>query len=379
VLTSRGAGTAGAAVALYAVGWALGYPQLCALAVTAAAALLAGAAFLLPRSRLRVRREIAPTRIVRGDAAIGVVQVTNAGRRAARPVTATDRCGTRAVPVALPRLAAGATRTTSYELPTLRRGQIPVGPLTLTRGDPFGFFQRTSDYGGQLLLIVAPRPVPLALLASGHAASLDGLTTDAAPSGTTTFHALREYVLGDELRHVHWRTSARVGTLMVRQLVDSSEPRTTVVLDTCARSYHDDDFETAVDIAASVATAAARQGFPVSLVTPSGTLFAGRGGRPDVEAILDLLALVEAGSGGLADALSRLPGARASGSLTVVTGAAQVAHLDRVAAAASRYERGVTVRVGSALPALPDPFPMTVVDAADTTAFAAAWNRAGRP
>jgi uncharacterized protein (DUF58 family) len=377
MLTHRGTGAAAAAVVLYAAGWALGYPELCGLAAGLAVALLAGAVYLIPCSRLRVRREIAPARIVRGDAAIGVVHVSNAARRTTRAVTATDQCGTRAVPVQLPRLPAGTTRTSSYRLPTVNRGEIPVGPLTLTRSDPFGFFLRTTDYGGRLTLLVRPRTVPLALLASGREVSLDGPTAETAPSGTTTFHALREYELGDDLRHIHWRTSARVGTLMVRQLVDSSEPRTTVVLDTCADAYSDEDFEVAVDIAASVAAAAARDGFPVSVVTGAGLLFSGRGGRPDADAILDLLALVEPGADGLADALGRLSGTRTSGSLAVVTGAVQASALDRVAAAGARYERGVTIRAGSSLPPLPEPFPMTVIDAADMAGFATAWKRAG--
>jgi uncharacterized protein (DUF58 family) len=264
-------------------------------------------------------------------------------------------------------------------LPTTRRGEIQVGPLTLARADPFGFFLRTTDYGGQVTLIVRPRAVPLALLASGRAASLEGPTADNAHSGATTFHALREYAFGDDLRHIHWRTSARVGTLMVRQLIDASEPRTTVVLDTCADVYDEEDFEVAVDIAASVAAAAARAGFPVSVVTGQAQLFAGRGGQSDAEAVLDLLALVEPGAGALADALGRLSGVRPSGSLTVVTGRAQVAHLDRIAAAGIRYERRAVVRVGSRLAPLPEPFPLTVIDAADMAAFTLAWNRAGRP
>lgn len=375
MLTSRGRAAITAAAASYAAGWLLGYPELCVLGAGTLAVMAAGAAFLASPARLRVRREIAPARATRGDAAIGVLHVTNAGGRPTRSLTASDKCAGRTVPVPLPRLKAGATRTSSYRLPTLRRGEIPVGPLTLTRGDPFGFFRRVIDYGERRVLVVRPRTVPLALLASSLAASLDGPDTDSAPSGTTTFHALREYVFGDDVRHIHWRSSARAGTLMVRQLVDSSEPRTTVLLDTSRDAYRGDDFETAVDIAASVAAAAARQGFPVSVLTNGEQLFAGRGGQADADAVLDLLALVQPGAAGLAGGLDRLPRGRRRGSLTVITGSCGAAVLERAAAAGAGYERIVTVRAGAALPPLPDPFPLAVIDAADADEFAAAWNR----
>ncbi|OLT25824.1 hypothetical protein BJF79_43970 [Actinomadura sp. CNU-125] len=66
-------------------------------------------------------------------------------------------------------------------------------------------------------------------------------------------------MIGDELRHVHWKSSARTGTLMVRQLVDASLPTTTVVLEARPERWPEpDDFELAVDVAASVAACARR-------------------------------------------------------------------------------------------------------------------------
>jgi uncharacterized protein (DUF58 family) len=375
--TSRGAAAMAAVVVLYTCGWLLGYPELCVLGAGTMLALFAGAACVTPFVRIRVRREIAPARIARGGAAIAVLHVTNTGRRASRAFTATDRCGGRTLPVSVPRLGAGATRASSYRLATLHRGEVPVGPLTLTRGDPFGFYRRAVDYGEGGVLVVRPRTVPLAVLASGHAASLDGPDADTAPSGTTTFDSLREYSSGDDLRHIHWRTSARAGRLMVRRLVDSSEPRTTVLLDACRDSYPGDDFETAVDIAASVAVAAARAGFPVSVLAGGDRLLADRGGSAGSEAVLDLLALVQPGTSSLADALDRLPRGRRSGVLVVITGTAEPTALERVAAAASRYERTVTVRAGARLPPLPEPFALRVIDAGTVDEFAAAWNRAG--
>ncbi|PZG42609.1 hypothetical protein C1I98_19595 [Spongiactinospora gelatinilytica] len=117
------------------------------------------------------------------------------------------------------------------------------------------------------------------------------------------------------MRHVHWRSSARTGTLMVRQLVDASLPGTTVVLDTREGAYASAQlFETAVDAAASVAVAAAGAGFPVKVVTGRGLLAEVKGGPADAKAILDRLATVTPGESGVTEAV-RL--ARGGGALVL--------------------------------------------------------------
>ena len=117
--------------------------------------------------------------------------------------------------------------------PTARRGVVAVGPLSLGRSDaarPGRGSSRTtatSSPCGSTRGCTTIVPLPASMTRS-----LEGPTSDTAPSGTVTFHALREYVLGDDLRHVHWRSSAHTGELMVKHYVDTSLPDTTVVLDT---------------------------------------------------------------------------------------------------------------------------------------------------
>ncbi|PZF99378.1 DUF58 domain-containing protein, partial [Nonomuraea aridisoli] len=179
---------------------------------------------------------------------------------------------------------------------------------------------------------------------SGRAHHLEGPAGDHAPSGTVTFHTLREYVVGDDLRHVHWRSSARTGTLMVRQFVDAALPTTTVVLDTRGLT------EPAVDAAASVALASARAGYPAAVVTGEGPL---TGARADAETILDRLALVRPGTTGVAEALRT---ARGGGSLVLVTG--DPSQTARAAGARRRFDRVVCVvcvRVGAVPPPAPQP------------------------
>ena len=72
------------------------------------------------------------------------------------------------------------------------------------------------------------------------------------------FFGLREYEVGDDLRRVHWRSTARTGELMLRQDEMPWEARSTILLDTRPSTHHGESFERAVEIAASLATAMCR-------------------------------------------------------------------------------------------------------------------------
>ncbi|MEU4824555.1 DUF58 domain-containing protein [Actinomadura sp. NPDC023710] len=373
MLTPLGWGTAAGSVPLYAAGWWLGYPEPAVLAVAGLVAVGAAALWTLPRPKLEVRREIAPARVERGEPAVGVLHVTNKGR-GVRGLSAEDAAGSTPVAVDIPRLRPGGGRTVTYRLPTSRRGEIPVGPLRLVRADPLRLARRVREYGTPRVLLVRPRTVPLALLPSGRAYHLEGPTSDRSPAGTATFHALREYVIGDELRHIHWKSSARTGTLMVRQLVDASLPTTTVVLEARPGSWPEpDDFELAVDAAASVAAGAASASFPVRILTGDGQVADTRGGPDDVEVLLDRLTSVQTREGprSVVDAVRRV---RAGGSLVVIT--PDAAEIGRIAAVRSRFDRIVVLRVRPDGPAAAPPG-VQLVDFADLEGLAEAWRRLG--
>jgi uncharacterized protein (DUF58 family) len=372
MLTPLGWGIAAASVVFYAVGAWLGYSEPLVFALAGVLAVIAAALYVVPQPKLTVRREITPLRVARGEPATGVLHVGTVGR-GRRGLRARDVCGDTAVDIEVPRLRSGRTESVSYPLPTSRRGEIPIGPLRLVRADPLGLARRTRDYGEVQTLLVRPRTVALPSLPSGRAHHLEGPTTDRAPAGTVTFHALREYVVGDDLRHIHWRSSARTGTLMVRQLVDASLPQTTVVIDTDRGSYsHDEAFELAVDAAASVAVGAAMLNFPVRMLSGAGALLETRGGPHDVETILDRLARL---NGGRAEhsAFDIVRRVRSGGALVMVTGGA--GDLTRAASLRRRFDRVVCVR---ALPAAPAPaMPgVQILDMNDLTELRARWGRA---
>ncbi|GGL94101.1 MULTISPECIES: DUF58 domain-containing protein [Micromonospora] len=390
-ITARGAGLLVAAVALLGVGFRFAYPELTVLGAAAGAAL--GHALLTAawRPRLVVRRHADPDRVARGEPARMAVTVANTGRLRAANLVAEDRCGDRVVPVPLLRLRPGRDTRVGYDVPTGRRGVVPVGPLRVTRRDPLGLVSLTRPYGDTVPVWVYPRVHPLTAAPTGAGRSLDG-RVDAVPQGSITFDSLREYVIGDELRRVHWRTSARVGELMVRENVDTSLPRIVVVLDNRAPAHPDlvdgvaESFEAACEAAASVVTAAVRADLPVVLllVAPDATVLptpaddrGPTGGGP-----LDLLAAADLdrgdGAAGLRTATARLRQERLGDTLVFLTGPGGRADLGLVGALRGGYRSVVVGVLGVGQPTAASATGPLLIEAADAARFAAEWDRIRR-
>jgi uncharacterized protein (DUF58 family) len=224
----------------------------------------------------------------------------------------------------------------------------------------------------------------------GVARSLDG-QVDKVPHGTITFDTLREYVIGDELRKVHWRTSARVGQLMVREDLDTSLPRVVVLVDDRAAAYRDltDDgsanFESVCEAAASVVVATVRADLPLQLLLTSGEHAVGTGvhraaGPADAGPLLDRLAEAEpvAPTGVLDTATRRLRQHKLGDTLIYLTGSGRPDDLAPVGALAPSYPTVVAGVFGDATGVPEAVAGLQVLPAADAVEFAAAWDSLGR-
>ncbi|MCK9924405.1 DUF58 domain-containing protein [Frankia sp. AgPm24] len=380
MITRSGWGALVATAVLLASWPMLRYPELLGLGVTGLVVLAGGALWLLARPRVRVARRIEPSRVAQGGEAHGVLTVTNVGSRRCPPFVAVEAVAGQRVRVTVPSLAAGASREIDYPLPTDRRGVHPVGPLTVGHSDPLGLFRAANTYPSPTRLWVYPRVHPMAPLPTGRFPDLDGRTSAFAPAGGVAFHSLREYARGDDLRLIHWPSTARTGTLMIRHNVVPHEPRMLVLLDTSAAPYTDESFESAVRVAVSLAVAAFEGGHPVQARTTGGALASAERGASGRGALLDLFA--EAGrrddDPGLA-AISGLDTAQDGAALAIVTGTPRQAALHAVGPTLRRFPAAsvafLGAHAGGPAPAVPGAFTVAAATSAD---FATVWNRTVR-
>ena len=193
----------------------------------------------------------------------------SAGRRFATSLDADERIGAERVPVAVPRLRPGQTVEASYEIPTSLRGVVEVGPLRLRRVGVAGLAVGEGLTGGTLAVHVLPRVLPVLGLPGGVRRGHVG-ADERVERGGTDLVALREYLPGDDLRRVHWATSARSGTLMVREDADPARPHLTLLIDDRAGRYVGEQFEDAVEVAASLAATIVEAGHPIRLLSTTG-------------------------------------------------------------------------------------------------------------
>jgi uncharacterized protein (DUF58 family) len=332
-------------IAMVFVGFAFGYQtfSIAGVAVVLAITLAAFSTFSVPA--LDVERVIEPQRVARGNPAHGLVSVKNTRQGRSRACSAVETVGEESVAVDIPSLGPRRSIVVSYDLSTRRRGELVVGPLAIRRQDPLGLFVASRTVGDIATVLVEPKIFTLDPRPSGRVRHIEGPRSDKSTQGTMTFHSLREYTRGDDIRHVHWRSSARTGTLMVRENVDTSLPSTVVVLDTYTYHYNNDRFEDAVDVAASVIAASQARNFPVRFLTTSGTTLLVRAGQRGQE-LRNLLATVAVDERG---SLQRTTGEVLRGhdhdTIVVIAGSVTAEDLRHVSSMAGRFTTPILVTV----------------------------------
>ena len=276
-LTRRGVGLLAAAAGLLVAARLFGSVELAGLAAAAAGA-VAVAAVLVGRAPMTYRGErwLAPSRVGARDAGRRPAAVhqhrapgDDHGRRR-RPRRRPGRCA-RAGASCRPS-PPGRWPRPAYDLPTGRRGAVTVGPADRSAsGTRSGSPSGGSRSAGPARLVVHPRIHPvLALPGSPTREARHGATHPARAARGDDFFALREYEVGDDLRRVHWRSTARHGDLMLRQDELRFGEVATVLLDTRASAHRGDSFERALEVAASVAAALVEDGRRLRFVTTGG-------------------------------------------------------------------------------------------------------------
>jgi uncharacterized protein (DUF58 family) len=361
---------------LLALGVGTRYPEFLAMGAAGLIALGSARLMVAIRAELTLSHHIRPVRLVEGEAGTATLIVTNGGRRRSLPLIATERFDGRELAVTVPSLAPGASYEAAFVLNTRHRGLYAVGPVTVVRTDPLRLAAVSHAHAMTMSLWVHPRTHRLDTVPIGRSLAFDGPTFESSPRGGVTFHSLRPYETGNDHRLVHWKSSARMGTLMVRNNVVPSEPSLTLVLDTNAASYPTGTFDEAVRIAASLSVSALDAGIPTLLLTTGGPAASGvRSGR-DRRTLLDLLAAVGTSSAdpGLAG-LARSRPQQAGSSLVVVTGRAEPESARVVAFVRHRYETVTFVQVGDQRRQIGGIPGARMYTAATSDEFALAWNK----
>ncbi|HYI31890.1 MAG TPA: DUF58 domain-containing protein [Glaciibacter sp.] len=272
--------------ASYLAGYALGWAELVAIAWAGLVLIGATLLYLVGRSSYIVKLTMPVSRVVVGDRAPGLVAVHNPGRRRLPGVSVEVRVGEGFAEFAMPSLANGSSFDDVFLVPTRRRGVITIGPVRTVRGDPVGLFRSERVWAEKMDLFVHPRTISIPSMSTGFIRDLEGSPTRDLTNSDVSFHALRGYVAGDERRTIHWKSTAKTGTYMVRQFEESRRSHLMVALSLSEGDFaSDDEFEMAVSVVGSLGARAIRDARTVSVVASAVTP---EYGRRQVNAMRDL-------------------------------------------------------------------------------------------
>ncbi len=328
----------------------LGWLELVTLAAICGALVLLCILFLFGRHSLDISLEVVPGRVVVGERAAGQLTVKNRSDAHLLPTKVEVVIGSAVANFNIPSLGPDTGHEELFQITTERRGVIPVGPARLVRADPLGLFARVVRQSEPVSLYVHPVTIRVPGVGPGFLRDLEGVESVELSPSDLAFHSLREYVPGDDRRHVHWKTSARSGRLMVQQFVDTRRSHVVVLLDDAVGRYTDpDQFELAVSVAGSLG---------VRAIADDQIRTVAVGARPMPTAtrngLLDALSAVRCT--GSEDALERCVAmasrsARNASMVLLVTGpTVSVADIRRMARRFTVDVRVVAIRVGVADP-----------------------------
>ncbi|MCB0972131.1 MAG: DUF58 domain-containing protein [Acidimicrobiales bacterium] len=242
-----------------------------------------------------VARKVVPDQAIAGRTARVDLVVRNGGRRTPAIALVDPVSSTVGARLSVGPLAPDAAEVVGYRLPTGRRGVLHLGPLRLELVDPFGLARRPLAEGDRLDVTVLPaieevEPAPVG--PGGRAEGAGGGRRIATQTPNDDLVSLRPYVVGDDLRRVHWPSSARSDDLVVRRDEHDRPGRTTIVLDVRAPAMGPATFERAVSAAASLIHAGAEAGDDLRLLTTDGYDSGRVGARRGAAVLLEHLAVV---------------------------------------------------------------------------------------
>ncbi len=278
-LTLRGRCTLAAGATAAMAGVVLNEADLLRLGLLLLALPLLAAVFVVrTRFRLTCTRRLEPARLAAGNRARAVLRIENVSRLPTGLLLVEDTIpyllGGRPR-VVVERLAPRRPIDVGYYINGEARGRYKVGPLTVRLLDPFGLCELPRAFTSVDTLVVTPQVDVLPGTAlRGEWGGAGQSTNRAVSTHGDDDVATREYRHGDDLRRIHWRTTARRGELTVRREEQPWESRAAVLLDARLVAHRGDgpasSLEWAISAAASVSRHLAQRGYDVRLATDAG-------------------------------------------------------------------------------------------------------------
>ncbi|HIY67154.1 MAG TPA: DUF58 domain-containing protein [Candidatus Agrococcus pullicola] len=249
-------------------GLIFGWREVIVAGLAALALLAIAVLFVLGRTQYRIELDLAYTRVVVGERALGRIEIHAASNRSLPPAAIEVPVGDAVATFDLPRMAPGDVHEDIFAIPTRRRAVLQVGPVRSVRADPLGLLRRQVRWTDPVELFVHPKTVHLDATSVGLIRDLEGISSRELTDSDISFHALREYAPGDDRRYIHWKSTARTGKLMVRQFEQTKRSILALGLSTNAHDYVDpEEFEVSISVLGSLGLQAIRDEMNVSVVT----------------------------------------------------------------------------------------------------------------
>lgn len=260
------------AVLALTAGYVWGWVEAVVAGWTALVLLIVASGYLIGRTAYDVWLSLPANRVVVGERAPGEVAIRNPLRRRLPGVRVEVPVGHGLAEFAAPSLGGGEEHSDVFVVPTTRRGIVPIGPVRTVRADPVGLLRREVVWAESLDLFVHPRTIAIPSMSTGFVRDLEGSPTRDLTSSDIAFHALREYVPGDERRYIHWKSTAKTGSYMVRQFEETRRSHLLVALSLSAADYAtEEEFELAVSVTGSLGVRAMLDSRTVSVVASAET------------------------------------------------------------------------------------------------------------
>jgi|GEM_PF-6282454 len=280
---------------------------------------------LFSKPKVKVKRKTDPVKLRAGLSSQLILELQNPMKRSTPIIYGIDQiAGKKNTRLTFGSIRSSESIKIGYSTPELKRGVLEVGPLKLTLQDPLGLVERKIKADSAVSYLVRPKLYELlpVTAASGRLKTTHKKARR-NKSGDEEFYALRPYVLGDDLRKVHWRAAAKKDDLLIRQDTETQLGAVTIALDVNSHNHNRDSFERAISATASILHSAYKGGDLVKYFSSDSPKSQVVENNNDIDSIEKELSLLQPDSiANLSRILDPLSRRSVGGTLIVIIGSA---------------------------------------------------------